>query len=89
MRIVLFAQGTMRRSASGGLFRLASDEDAGVRSSFVWASENIATNTPDVYGWHLPVFERLLQAIVETDDNRVVRVHCLGAITVTNQAVTG
>ena len=89
MRIVLFAQGTTRRSASGGLFRLASDEDAGVRLSFVWASENMATSTPDIYGQHLPVFERLLQTIAETDDNRVVRARCLGAITVTNQAVTG
>ena len=31
------------------LFRFASDEDAKVRLSFIWASENIATNTPDVY----------------------------------------
>ena len=34
-------------------------------------------------------FLGLLQTIAETDDNRVVRVHCLGAIKVTNQAVTG
>lgn len=95
------------------LFRFASDEDARVRLSFVWASENIATNTPDVYEGHMPVFERLLhdaddrvrmeapemfrvlgkcrpelvrpymeelQSLSETDDNRVVRIHCLGAI---------
>ena len=95
------------------LFRLASDEDAKVRLSFVWASENIATNTPDIYEQYLPVFERLLhdpddrvrmeapemfrvlgkrrpelvkpflerlRTIAETDDNRVVRIHCLGAI---------
>ena len=28
------------------LFRFAADEDAKVRLSFIWASENIATNTP-------------------------------------------
>ena len=101
------------------LFRLASDENAKVRLSFVWASENIATNTPDIYGNHLLVFERLLrdlddrvrmeapemfrvlgkrrpefvmpyidrlQRIAETDDNRVVRIHCLGAVRATRCA---
>ncbi len=43
------------------LFRFASDEAANVRLSFIWASENIATNTPDVYGNHMPIFERLLR----------------------------
>lgn len=95
------------------MFRFASDEDAGVRLSFVWASENIATNNPDIYGNYMPVFEKLLydkddkvrmeapemfrvigkrrpefvipyteqlQRISETDINRVVRIHCLGAI---------
>ena len=38
------------------LFRFASDADAGVRLSFVWASENIAVNSPDVYAEHLPTF---------------------------------
>ena len=94
------------------LFRFASDEDPKVRLSFIWASENIAVNTPDVYGDRMPVFagllgdkdERvrmeapeifrvlgrrrpefvrpyleLLQRISETDENRVVRIHCLGA----------
>ncbi|MBR3165293.1 MAG: HEAT repeat domain-containing protein [Lachnospiraceae bacterium] len=42
------------------LFRFASDEDAKVRLSFIWASENIATNTPDIYADHLSVFEKLL-----------------------------
>ena len=98
------------------LFRFASDEDAKVRLSFLWASENIAANTPDVYGNHMPVFEKLLhdaddrvrmeapeifrvlgkrrpelvrpcvellQRISETDSNRVVRIHCLGAIKAT------
>ncbi len=95
------------------LFQFASDEAAKVRLSFIWASENIAANTPDPYGEYLPVFAELLhdpdervrmeapeifrvlgkrrpqfvrpyiellQKISETDDNRVVRIHCLGAI---------
>lgn len=99
-----------------GLFRFASDEEAKVRLGFIWASENIATNTPDVYGEHMPTFEKLLhdedervrmeapeifrvlgkrkpefvkpfleqlREISETDENRVVRIHCLGAIKAT------
>ncbi len=95
------------------LFRFASDEEAAVRLSFIWASENIAVNTPDVYGDHMPVFAGLLQdgddrvrmeapeifrvlgkrrpefvlpflellrQISESDPDRVVRLHCLGAI---------
>ena len=98
------------------LFRFAADADAGVRLSFVWASENIATSTPDLYGPHMPIFAELLQdtddkvrmeapemfrvlgkrrpefvlpylerlqCIAETDANRVVRIHCLGAIKAT------
>ena len=96
-----------------GLFRFASDEEAKVRLSFIWASENIATNTPDIYEYQMPVFEELLhdsddkvrmeapeifrvlgkrrpefvrpyleqlRQIAENDRNRVVRIHCLGAI---------
>ena len=99
-----------------GLFRFASDEDAKVRLSFIWASENIAANTPGVYQNSMPVFEKLLHdaddrvrmeapeifrvlgkrrpefvtpfievlwQLSETDDNRVVRIHCLGAIKAT------
>lgn len=95
------------------LFRFTSDEAANVRLSFIWASENIATNMPDVYEDRMPVFAELLhdaddkvrmeapeifrvlgkrrpefvspyvellRQISETDDNRVVRIHCLGAI---------
>ena len=95
------------------LFRFASDENAKVRLSFLWASENIATNTPDVYKEYMPIFGTLLhdaddkvrmeapemfrvlgkrrpefvlpfaeelRRIAETDANRVVRIHCLGAI---------
>ena len=96
-----------------GLFRFASDEEAKVRLSFIWASENIATNTPEIYKDHMPAFVSLLsdpddkvrmeapemfrvlgkrrpefvrpyleqlRKISETDSNRVVRIHCLGAI---------
>jgi len=95
------------------LFRFAADEESKVRLAFIWASENIATNTPDIYEEHMPVFEKLLhdaddkvrmeapeifrvlgkrrpefvrpyveqlREISETDSNRVVRIHCLGAI---------
>jgi hypothetical protein len=81
--------------------------------AFIWASENIATNAPDIYEGHMPIFEKLLHdaddkvrmeapeifrvlgkrrpefvkpymnlllQISETDENRVVRIHCLGAI---------
>jgi hypothetical protein len=96
-----------------GLFRFAVDEEAGVRLSFIWASENIAANTPDPYENYMPVFSALLhdaddkvrmeapeifrvlgkrrpefvrpyiqelRSMSETDSNRVVRIHCLGAI---------
>ena len=43
-----------------GLFRFAADPEAKVRLSFVWASENIAVNTPDPYADHMPVFAALL-----------------------------
>ena len=95
------------------LFQFARDKEAKVRLSFIWASENIATNTPDPYEPFMPVFAELLhdsddkvrmeapeifrvlgkrrpefvapyieqlRAISETDGNRVVRIHCLGAI---------
>jgi len=98
------------------LFRFASDEEPKVRLAFIWASENIATNTPDIYEDHIPIFEKLLydaddkvrmeapeifrvlgkrrpelvkpyvkqlRQISETDENRVVRIHCLGAIKAT------
>ncbi len=42
------------------LFRFASDKEAKVRLSFIWASENIATNTPEIYEEHMPVFVKLL-----------------------------
>ncbi|WP_455530464.1 sister chromatid cohesion protein PDS5, partial [Ruminococcus sp.] len=99
-----------------GLFRFAADPEASVRLSFIWASKNIATNTPDIYKEHMPVFESLLhdaddkvrmeapeifrvlgkrkpefvrpylvqlRKIAETDGNRVVRIHCSGAIKAT------
>ena len=96
-----------------GLFRFAADVEPNVRLAFIWASENIATNTPGPYGEHMPVFAELLhdsvdrvrmeapemfrvlgkrrpefvapyleplRRISETDGNRVVRIHCSGAI---------
>ena len=98
------------------LFRFAADADAGVRLSFVWASENIAASTPDLYASYMPIYAELLQdtddkvrmeapemfrvlgkrrpelvlpylqrlqGIADTDSNRVVRIHCLGAIKAT------
>lgn len=98
------------------LFRFASDEEPKVRLAFIWASENIATNTPDIYAVHMSVFAELLhdaddkvrmeapeifrvlgkrrpgfvrpyleqlRQISETDENRVIRIHCLGAIKAT------
>jgi len=98
------------------LFRFATDDEAKVRLGFIWASENIATNTPDIYGNHMVIFEKLLydvndkvrmeapeifrvlgkrrpefvmpfveqlQKLSVTDENRVVRIHCLGAIRAT------
>ena len=44
-----------------GTFRFTSDEDAKVRLSFIWASENIAANTPDIYENSMPLFAKLLQ----------------------------
>ena len=100
------------------LFRFASDEEAKVWLSFIWASENIAVNAPDGYENFMPVFAEplhdsddrvrmeapeifrvlgkcrpefvkpytgLLHEISETDSNRVVRIHCMGAI----RAVSG
>ena len=98
------------------LFRFADDEEPKVRLSFIWASENIATNTPDPYQEYMPMFAGLLhdsddkvrmeapeifrvlgkrrrnfvapyldelRRIAETDTNRVVRIHCQGAIRAT------
>ena len=98
------------------MFRFATDNEPKVRLSFIWASENIATNTPDIYKNYMMVFEKLLhdnddkvrmeapeifrvigkrrpefvrpyieilRKISETDSNRVVRIHSLGAIKAT------
>ena len=103
------------------LFRFACDEEPKVRLAYIWASENIATNMPDVYKDHMPVFEtllhdandkvrmeapeifrvlgkrrpefvrpylELLRQMSETDDSRVVRIHCLGAIRATEANYT-
>ena len=100
------------------LFRFARDKEASVLLAFIWASENIATNTPDPYKDYLPLFAELLQDsddrvrmeapeifrvlgkrrpefvkpyldlllnIAETDSNRVVRIHCFGAVKAAGQ----
>ncbi|MBQ3732420.1 MAG: HEAT repeat domain-containing protein [Bacteroidales bacterium] len=100
------------------LFRFAHDEEASVRLAFIWASENIATNTPDPYNDYMSLFAELLhdrddrvrmeapemfrvlgkrrpefvepyldllRNIAETDSNRVVRIHCLGAVRATER----
>ena len=43
-----------------GLFRFAKDEAVNVRLNFIWASENIATNTPDIYAGYMDNFAELL-----------------------------
>lgn len=47
------------------LFCFAKDEAANVRLNFIWASENIATNTPDIYNGFMDIFAELLS---DTDD---------------------
>ena len=42
------------------LFQFASDDAPSVLLSFIWTSENIATNTPDPYEQYMPVFAELL-----------------------------
>ena len=50
------------------MLSLAEDGSPNVRLSFIWASENIATNAPEAYENVIPVFERLLD-----DENVRVR----------------
>lgn len=102
------------------LFHLAADPEASVRLAFIWASENIATNTPDPYRDRMPLFAKLLhdsddrvrmeapemfrvlgkrrpefvkpyldqlQTLAETAPNRVVRIHCQGAIRATTSNI--
>ncbi len=47
------------------LFRFAKDEAPNVRLNFIWASENIATNTPEVYVDYMETFAALL---ADSDD---------------------
>ena len=42
------------------LFSFAKDDAPNVRLNFIWASENIATNTADLYGDFMNVFAELL-----------------------------
>lgn len=47
------------------LFRFAKDEASNVRLNFIWASENVATNTPEVYADYMETFAGLL---TDSDD---------------------
>ena len=42
------------------LFRFAKDEAPNVRLNFIWASENIATNTSEIYEGFMDIFAELL-----------------------------
>ncbi len=42
------------------LFQFAKDEAPNVRLNFIWASENIATKTPDIYEAYMDIFAELL-----------------------------
>lgn len=42
------------------LFSFAKDEASNVRLNFIWASENIATNTSDIYDGYMEIFAKLL-----------------------------
>ena len=42
------------------LFRFAKDESPNIRLNFIWASENIATNTPEIYEGFMDIFAGLL-----------------------------
>ena len=44
----------------GKMAGLATDEQPQVRLAFIWASENIATETPDAYAQNLSLFAELL-----------------------------
>ncbi len=47
------------------MFRFAKDDAPNVRLNFIWASENIATNSPQLYADSMSVFAGLLH---DTDD---------------------
>ena len=47
------------------LFSFAKDQAPNVRLNFIWASENIATNTPDIYADYMDIFANLLH---DSDD---------------------
>ena len=62
------AEYTLVRPYWERMLSLAEDGSPNVRLSFIWASENIATNAPEAYENVIPVFERLLD-----DENVRVR----------------
>ena len=42
------------------LFSFAKDQAPNVRLNFIWASENIATNTPEIFVGYMDIFAELL-----------------------------
>ena len=102
------------------LFRFANNPEPNVRLSFIWASENIATETPAIYSESMNIFASLLNdsndkvrmespeifrvigkrqpelvrpyielltKISQSDENKVVRIHSLGAIKATGSKI--
>ena len=102
------------------LMELRHDESANVRHSFVWACENIASNSPEIFCENLDMFYGMisdssdkvrieapemfrvigkrkpehvvpyierLEWICENDENRIVRIHCRGAIRATEKSL--
>ncbi len=102
------------------LFRFANAIEPNIRLSFIWASENIASSTPNIYRDYMDIFAALLNdpndkvrmespeifrvigkrqpelvrpyielltKISETDENKVVRIHSLGAIKATGSKI--
>ena len=102
------------------LMNARNDEMGNVRLAFVWACENIATNSPELFCERLDIFYEMiwdsnekvriegpemfrvvgkrkpmcvkpylekLQWVVENDEHPVVRIHCEGAIRITNKTL--
>jgi HEAT repeat protein len=56
---------TLIKTYWNDLFRFAKDEAPNVRLNYIWASENIATNTPEIYAGYMDTFAALL---ADSDD---------------------
>ncbi|WP_292807153.1 sister chromatid cohesion protein PDS5 [Methanobrevibacter sp.] len=102
------------------LMNMRNDDMGNVRLAFVWACENIATNSPELFCEKMDIFCDLiddsnekvrieapemfrvvgkrkpmyvkpylnkLQSVAENNEHPVVRIHCEGAIRITNNAL--